>query len=54
MADLRRQMIAEGVPPVVVEATIRYSECMQLAQLERDLPLMLRDMKITNGETMLQ
>ena len=54
LAELRRQLTADGVPPAIIEAAVRYSEGLQLDQLERDLPLMLRDMKITNGETMLQ
>ena len=54
LAELRRHLTADGVPPAIIEAAVRYSEGLQLDQLERDLPLMLRDMKITNGETMLQ
>ena len=53
LADLRRHLTAAGVPPVVVEAAVCHSEGLQLAQLERDLPLMLRDMALSAGDASL-
>ncbi len=52
--DLARQMREAGFPRQAIEsATASFAE-MLAARLERDMPLMLRDVKISAGEIRMQ